>query len=510
MKISRRSFCVKAASTGLAAGFAPAIDVSPCFAWVASAERATYANPILAGDHPDAGAIRVGDDFFLTHSTFDYAPGLYIWRSKDLVNWDLAGAALKKYYGSVWAPYLCEHEGRFYIYFPCNVRLHVVHAPTPLGPWSEPIDLHVEAIDPAHVAINGRRYLHFNNGYMLELAADGLSVKEPARKVFEPWPIPKSFRIECECLEAPKIFRRGEYFYLTVAEGGTAGPATSHMVVSARSKNPDGPWEYSPFNPIVHTRSREDRWTSLGHGRLVEAPDRSWWMTLHSYENGFRSLGRQMLLLPVEWTKDGWFRVPEGVSVDKPIAKLEPEVKQATYTNFSDDFTSHEIDLHWQFWREFDPSRFQTGDGRLVLAARGSSLADSPPLTCVTGWHSYTVEAEVEVEPGCEAGLLLFYDQQHACGIRIGEKGIGVRIANGYIPETGVKTTRATFRIANDRQEVDFYYRLPGGEWTRTQPSAEVTSVNHNALGGFLSVRPALYACGSGHATFRSFRHRLQ
>jgi len=76
---------------------------------------------------------------------------------------------------------------------------------------------------------------------MLELASDGLSVKSPARKVFEPWPIPSDFRVECQCLEAPKIFQREEYFYLTVAEGGTAGPPTSHMVVSACSKNPDGP-----------------------------------------------------------------------------------------------------------------------------------------------------------------------------------------------------------------------------------------------------------------------------
>jgi xylan 1,4-beta-xylosidase len=257
----------------------------------------------------------------------------------------------------------------------------------------------------------------------------------------------------------------------------------------------------------VHTGSRDDRWMSLGHGRLVEAVDGSWWMTLHGYENEFRSLGRQMLLLPVEWTKDGWFRLPKGLDPNKPIPMMRSGKVQAPPPNLSDEFTSPELGLRWQFWREFDSTRLHTGDGRLVLAAKGSSLNDSPPLTCVTGDHSYSIEVDVETEPGCEAGVLLYYSPEHSCGIRISPQGIGVRLATGYNPETGVKATRATLRVVNDRQVVDFYYRLPGQDWKRTQESAEVASVNHNVLGGFLDLRPALYACGSGHATFRSFRH---
>ena len=506
MQITRRHFCRNTLEAALALGVVQAgggfLSAEP-----ASGNRAMYLNPVLGGDHPDAGAIRVRDDFFLTHSSFDYAPGLPIWHSKDLVNWTLAGAALKKYYGAVWAPYLCEHEGHYYIYFPCNNQLHVVHAPNPLAAWSEPVNLGVSAIDPAHIAANGRRYLHYNGGYMLELSSDGLSVKSPARKVFTPWPIPSAFRVECECLEAPKIFQRGEYFYLTVAEGGTAGPPTSHMVVSARSKTPEGPWEYSPFNPVVHTNNSADRWMSVGHGRLVEAADGNWWITAHAYENGFRGLGRQMLLLPIEWTRDGWFHVENGVSAEKPIAMMKAGAGQKPPLNLSDEFTSPELGLSWQFWRDFDRSRFQTGDGRLVLAARGTSLADSSPLTCITGNHSYTIEVDIECEPGCEAGLLLYYNQEHSSGIRIGPQGIGVRLASGYTPELGVKTSRATLRIVNQQQEVDFYYRLPGEDWKRTQESAEVASINHNVLGGFLSLRPALYACGKGHAVFRAFRH---
>jgi beta-xylosidase len=97
---------------------------------------------------------------------------------------------------------------------------------------------------------------------------------------------------------------------------------------------------------------------------------------------------------------------------------------QKLQPTLSDNFTSPELGLQWQFWREFDRSRFRTGDGRLVLAARGQSLADTSVLSCVTGGHAYTVEVDVECPPGCEAGLLLYYNTEHACGIHIGANGI--------------------------------------------------------------------------------------
>jgi xylan 1,4-beta-xylosidase len=276
----------------------------------AQAGSATYHNPILGGDHPDASPIRVGDDFFMTHSSFDYAPGLLIWHSRDLINWRTAAAALHRYHGSVWAPYLCEYQGHFYIYFPADNRLRVVHADHPTGPWSDPVDLGISAIDPAHIGEKGRRFLYMAGGQMAELTSDGLAVKTAPRVVFEPWPMPTPPRMECTCLEAPKILEHNGYYYLNVAEGGTGGPATSHSVISARSRHADGPWEFSP-HPVVRTASREDRWMSVGHGRLVDTPDGKWYMTVHSYENGYRTLGRQLLLLPIEWTADGWFRVPE-------------------------------------------------------------------------------------------------------------------------------------------------------------------------------------------------------
>jgi xylan 1,4-beta-xylosidase len=498
--LTRRRFVLNTAATALALS--------------ASSGRAlgdandVYRNPILGGDHPDASPIRVGDDFYLTHSSFDYAPGLLIWHSRDLINWRPVAAALHRYYGNVYAPYLCEYQDHFYIYFPADGQLRVVHADHPTGPWSEPAELGINAIDPAHIAENGRRFLYMNGGKMAELNADGLSVKTAPRTVFEPWPIPATTRMECTCLEGPKLLEHNGWFYLNVAEGGTAGPSTSHSVISARSRHAEGPWEFSPYNPVVHTASRDDRWLSLGHGRLVDTPQGKWFITSHSYENGYRTLGRQLLLLPIEWTSDGWFRVPEGVTADSAIPMPVPGTSQQAQLDPSDDFSTPELGLQWGFWHEFDRARFSTGNGALTLEAQGKSLANTSALTTPVGAHSYTVEVDCEISPGCSSGLLLFYNPQHAAGILLDAEGIGVRLANNYVPSRAHQgATRATLRIVNDRQEIDFYYKLPGQAWQKTQESAEISGMDHNVLGGFLDVRPAVFACGEGQATFRGFRY---
>jgi xylan 1,4-beta-xylosidase len=495
--LSRRRFALSAAACAL-------VPSNRLFADATG----TYRNPIMGGDHPDGSPIRVGADFYLTHSSFDYAPGLVIWKSRDLINWRPVAAALRGYYGIVWAPYLCEYNGHFYIYFPAGGQLKVTHAPKPEGPWSDPIDLGIKAIDPAHIAENGKRYLYMAGGRMAELTVDGLAVAAPPRTVMEPWPIPASIRMECTCLEGPKLIERNGYFYLNVAEGGTGGPATSHAVISARSRHAAGPWEFSPYNPVVHTPSRDDRWMSLGHGRLVDTPDGRWYITVHAYENGYRALGRQLLLLPVEWTADGWWRIPANEKADSALPIPVAGATQQPFFDPSDDFTTAELGLQWAFWREYDRARFTTGNGSLMLKARGNSVADSAALTTPVGGHSYTVEMDIEVSPRCEAGLMLFYNPEHFTGIHVGPDGIRLKLPNGSMRESGVKSaTRATLRIVNDRQEVDFYFKLPGQEWKKTEASAEISGMHHNVLGGFLDVRPAVYACGSGAATFHSFRY---
>ena len=471
-----------------------------------SAKSRTYLNPVIAGDHPDAGAIRVGKDYYLVHTTDLYTPGLLIWHSTDLVHWKVAGAALDQYYGAVWAPFLCEYKGLFYIYYPCNGEIFVVTANAPLGPWSKPVSLEVRGIDPTHGATpEGRRVLYLAGGSMAELSADGLSVMEQPRRVLDTWPIPEKWQIECDCLEAPKLLFHNDFYYLNVAEGGTSGPPTSHMVLSARSRNINGPWEWSPHNPIVHTYSKAEKWWSKGHGRLVDAADGSWWMTLHAYQNGLQTLGRQVLLLPVSWTADGWFEVPDGITGGEPIAKQSLE--REPLPEPPSGFPGETLDLQWQFWKGYDPNRIYLEGGELTLGAHGDSITTTSVMTRAAMDRSYMVQVDVQIAEGCEAGLLLFYDSNHLCGLRLSSNPH----PKGQSRTTVINANRASLRIVNEDQVLDFYYRVQeaasSSEWKHVRASLDATTYQQNALGGFLDLRPALYSCGSGSATFSNWRY---
>ena len=313
-----------------------------------------YSNPIFAGDYPDPSLLRDGMDYYVVHSSFEYYPGLLIWHSTDLINWEPVTNALHRYVGSVWAPDLVKNKGKYYIYFLANNTNYVVTAGSITGPWSDPVDLKIGNIDPGHVTDDqGRRYLYFSSGGYVPLSDDGLSVAGGLKPAYDGWPVPREWTIECFCLEGPKLVKRGGYYYLTVAEGGTAGPATSHMVISARSRSPFGPWENSPFNPIVRTEDKSERWWSKGHGTVFEDGSGEWWIVFHGYENGHYNMGRQTLLQPVEWTSDGWYKTPEGVKTDEPLKRPAGKKSDAAFS-LSDDFDGPALKAHWKFYGEYE------------------------------------------------------------------------------------------------------------------------------------------------------------
>ena len=241
----------------------------------------TFLNPILAGDHPDPTILRDGDRWLMTFSSFESYPGLVIWQSRDLVNWTPLTAALKTNIGSVWAPELTRHNGRYFLFiparFPDKRSIYVIHAERPEGPWSEPIDLNLPRhIDPGHaVGEDGSRWLFLSGGDRIPLSDDGLSTIGDVEHVYDPWRYPEEWVVEGFAPEGPKILRRGEWFYLITAVGGTAGPPTGHMVIVARSRSIHGPWEHDPENPIVRTWSSREKWWSRGHATVFEGPNES-------------------------------------------------------------------------------------------------------------------------------------------------------------------------------------------------------------------------------------------
>jgi len=475
----------------------------------------SYLNPIVPGDHPDPSILKDGADYYLTFSSFDAYPGLVIWHSRDLVNWEPVGPALRKNVGSVWAPDLVKHNGRYYIYFPGVTperANYVIWADSIRGPWSDPINLNIGRIDPGHaVGADGRRYLFVSAGFRVPLAEDGLSVDGPMEKVYDGWKYPDDWVVEAFAQEGPKIIRRGDYYYMTLAEGGTAGPPTGHMIVSARSKSIDGPWENSPHNPILRTKSADERWWSKGHGTLVEGPDGRWFIVYHAYENGFYTLGRQTLLEPIEWTDDGWFRVT-GADAALPMRIPTGGTAVAHGQPLSDDFSRDRMGVLWGFYKgtDSDRHRYTHDNNSLVLQAKGTGPADSSPLSLVTGDHAYEVSVEIERDAGTSAGLLLFYSSRLYAGLGFSDTNTlmhsyGLDRPQARLP--GVER-RLFIRIRNARHIVTLHYSVDGQTWTKYDRVMEVSGYHHNTAYEFLSLRPAIYAAGKGNVRFRSFTYR--
>src|SRR2546430_5160656 len=146
-----------------------------------------YLNPVLSGDRPDPSVLKLGKDYYMVHSSFESIPGLLIWHSQDLVNWEPIGPALNRYVGNVWAPDLVHHEGKFYIYFPALTANHltnmVVAARDIHGPWSDPVDLNIGNIDPGHaVSPDGKRFLFFSGGFTAPPSPARAQHTEPRRE----------------------------------------------------------------------------------------------------------------------------------------------------------------------------------------------------------------------------------------------------------------------------------------------------------------------------------------
>ena len=477
----------------------------------------TYRNPIVPGDHPDPTILKDGADYYMTFSSFLSYPGVIIWHSRDLVNWSPIGPALRKTVGSVYALDLVKHEGRYYVYIPgvssSGNAIYVIHADDIRGPWSDPVDLQVSGcIDPGHaVGEDGKRYLFFNGVRRIRLADDGLSTTGPLEQVYTPWRYPADWVVETFAPEGPKIFHRGGWFYLVAAVGGTAGPPTSHMVTAARSRSIDGPWQDCPHNPIVHTKSAGEPWWSRGHASLVEGPAGEWWMVYHGYENGFRTLGRQTLLEPVEWTSDGWFRAAGG-TLAVPLAKPKGGEQGPCGFALSDDFSANKFGLQWGF---FSPgademSRVRYEDKCLVIAGKGSSPADCSPLTCIAGDRSYEASVTLEMTGEAEGGLALFYDGRGFVGLGFGsgqmqiyEYGLEQRWLRQAVSARTVQV-----KVTNKENIVTFHYCLDGQNWIQHPLQMEVSGYHHNVFGGFLSLRPAIFSAGNGEVRARNFVYR--
>lgn len=406
---------------------APAENSYP---WQADQGDGTYRNPVLCADYSDPDATRVGDDFFLTASSFNCTPGLPILHSKDLVNWTIIGHALKNVPGTryaqvqpgcgVWAPSIRHHAGKYWIFFPTpDEGFYLITATHPAGPWSEPhlVQAGRGLIDPCPLwDDDGNAYLvHAYAGSragikhrlrVCPMAPDGSKLLGEGKVVFhDPAKHPT--------LEGPKFYKRDGWYYIFAPAGGVA---TGWQVVM-RSKNIYGPYE----DKVVLAQGDTDI-NGPHQGALVDTPDDGWWF-LHFQDTGV--YGRVLHLQPVEWV-DGWPVVGQG---GQPVLRhAKPRVFPAQLPcipQSSDEFNGNKLGLQWQ-WNANHRDNWHSlterpGWLRLFPLVMSMPLSEQENLLLQKfPALRFTAETHVQMAPtqsGEEAGLVVTGDRTFALGI---------------------------------------------------------------------------------------------
>ena len=271
-----------------------------------------YRNPVLPGFHADPSVCRAGNDFYLVNSTFQYFPGVPVFHSKDLINWEQVGNCLTRPSqvdlkgtdgnSGIYAPTIRYNDGRFYMVttvFPSR-RHFYVWTDNPAGEWSEPvvIDFAIGSCDPTLYFEDGRCYFLWKEGDIKICEIDVKTGKQLG-KIHH-----LGTGLGGRYPEGPHIYKKDGYYYLLLAEGGTEH---GHHVNILRSKSLFGPYESNPSNPILshfNMKMQNSNIQGLGHADLVQAPDESWWMICLGYRtSGYLQhvMGRETMLAPVKW-----------------------------------------------------------------------------------------------------------------------------------------------------------------------------------------------------------------
>ena len=469
-------------------------------------------NPILKGFNPDPCICRKGDDYYLAVSSFEWFPGIPVYHSKDLKNWELythvltddEAVDLKKLPSSkgIWAPCLtyCEEEDLFYVVYgvmnSMNARYFdvdnfLITAKDIKGPWSEPVYLHSSGFDASILHDNGKKWIvslewETREGYEKPGA---ICLVEYSKEKKEIIGYPKrswSGGTDRGCIEAPHLTKRGDYYYIMCAEGGTG---YNHCVTMGRAKDVFGPYEKDPMNPIVtsipgesmerndpdHLKPKYFNPDSVlqksGHGSYVETQLGEVYL-VHLCSRPFVpelrcTLGRETAIQKMVWTEDHWLRMKDGSN----LAKIEveeselPEVLLPQIKEF-DDFDSLELGLEYYSVRIM-PQRFVDLKARPgFVRIRGQESRTSLNKASILARKLTSVYARIttkmEFEPEehqHSAGLILYYDNMNYINLRKYYSETLKQSALSIIQlENGEKTEFLNSRIATE--EGPIYLRL--------------------------------------------------
>ena len=504
-------------------------------------------NPILSGFYPDPSIEKVGDDYYLIHSTFSYYPGLPIFHSKDLKNWTLKGHAIHRpeqlnFVGQratrgLFAPAISHHKGTFYVVCTQVDRLgnFVITAKDPAGPWSDPVPLkEVSGIDPSiFFDEDDRAYILYNSEPPGNVSLyDGHRSIKIAEFDYKNLKVISEPRIIVNggvdlsqkpvWIEGPHIFRKDGYYYLSAAEGGTS---VNHSQVIFRTKSLNEPFVPWTGNPILTQRdldpNRKDPITSTGHADLFIGPDNNWYavyLAVRPYTGNHYNTGRETFLSPVTWTADGWPVILEkGKEVQRSLTLpwKEQAIAPVHRSDYNTDFKKG-IDPSFVYLRTKVEDKYRTD-------AKGLHLKLAPDSLRGTGRPTFLGRRQMHMEADWStsflfsptsadqrAGIALFQSEQHqytlAKTLKDGKEVLEIRSDRllAELPLTGNAALEIKVSIRKEAIHID--YREGNSSWQRWNTPLDPKFLSTQTAGGFLGVLLGMFAEGNqGEILFTAF-----
>ncbi|MBQ7419570.1 MAG: glycoside hydrolase family 43 protein [Prevotella sp.] len=500
-------------------------------------DAAQFYNPILPGWYSDPAICRVGEDYWLVTSTFGYYPGVPLYHSRDLVNWQLVGnilcrpsqlAYLKGQSidkGGIYAPTIAYNpQNQTYYMITTDVGKGHFYVTTrdPWGEWSDPVFLpQIGGIDPAfffdddgqayivhkedtegqpkwsnHRSI---RFIRFNvetgqtYGDDIPLREEGVGLEEQ---------LPRD--------EGPHLYKiRGKY-YLICAEGGTSW---AHSEVAYKADSVFGPYKRWPRSPMLTQRLRKAGAkygvSCTGHADLVETPNGEWWAVFlgcRQWQDGTEQLGRETFMMPVKWSLDGYPYITQTRDSIPLMLRREGVVRKekTTYGNFAwnDDFSSSELRPEWLSLRGPLPVGCSQKKGLHLACSSETARGTQTPayLGRRIQHHKFTVETTLSFSPttGDAAGILIFKNEAHQYFLCVTTDGIALRrinkrgfdiLAQAPLAQSGTVNLKVVCRGLT----YDFYYQPTGSDWLLLASDIDVRHVS-SSVGGFTGTTIGLYA----------------
>lgn len=498
-------------------------------------------NPILPGFNPDPSILRVGDDYYIANSTFEWFPGVQIWHSRDLKNWRLIAHPLNRVSqldmegnissGGIWAPCLSYDNGIFYLIYTDGKTFYSVYKDTNnylvtsndiTGDWSEPIYLNSSGFDPSLFHDDdGRKWLvnmewdhrksknRFKGILLQEYSSEEKSLVGPIVNIF--------LGTELGCTEGPHLYKVNGFYYLMVAEGGTG---YEHAVTIARSKSITGPYEVDPENPMLTSWGNPSlKLQKAGHASLVQTQKGEWYMT-HLCGRPLTGrqrcvLGRETGIQKVVWSEDKWLRLEGGGNnpFDEVPAPDLPEHKWPQEPS-RDDFNTEKLNINFQTMRvplKEDTMSLVERPGYLRLKGRESlSSKHHQALVARRQQHfCYTAATCLEFEPDSYkqmAGLVCIYDVENFYYLRMTQdedriKCLGiVTCDNNDFDEPLAKEVcidgwkRCYLKAEVDYDRLQFYYSGDIEEWKPIGPAFDYSTLSDeycregNFTGAFVGI----------------------